>query len=290
MTLENIKQEVKLKFETDPYYGIAVFDSRSYRPILKSSDKEKIFSEYGSIDSFFDQVFNDDIQEIAVRTKRKCGMTRGHQNWKDGKEAIILVKNPSAEVQLNFDMPKHEYTPFQEVSVLASPNNVEPKLSIPILQYTELTHDSKEKKKLEIEVAELKEKNARYRKKLKRYEKQETGEDYELRKMETKANSLGTLLEKATPMLTPLAGALAGFLEKQGATLASPPKENLSQIKGVLIEAIESTNDATAEMLQVCYNGLSSELFADKLYSLYLEFNLIQPNNNDGTEINNDTN
>jgi flagellar motility protein MotE (MotC chaperone) len=273
MRLEQIKEMLYEKLENDPFFGIALFDPTTYKPILKSSSKEQIIQSYGSIDDFFNQIFSNPTQKVAIRIKRKNGISNNSQNWKDTSDDLIIY-NPT-EVQLKNDV----VDPASVISNIAPLNgHMQNALMIPYDRYTDLHHDQREKQRLEKDLEELKERHKRAKKKLKRLEKDQTSEDKNITKMNSHYDGAAKVLEKAAPLLGPLIEKLTAGASGE-ASLAAPNYSGLSQDKVDLMESIANSDQMTTKILFTTLNGMSNENFVSDLYELFQKHNLINAPN-----------
>ena len=256
------------KLERDPYFAIAVFDlTNGSDRILKPTVAAGLKNVYGSVENYFDQIFNDSIKEIGIKVMRQNG-----NSWKDGKEPYVKVENP-AQVQPSLFtdpvQPKNIIPDHMGLNGLAGAM-----LNIPTTHYTELHHDAKEKIRLQKELDELKIKYQSAKKKNKEFEKREQEEEKAIKKLDVKNKGYADLIEKSTPLLAPILTKLAGMLDGQAIPtgLATPEVQadysNLSPNKQSIIEGIIASDELTAEIIGRVYDGLGVDLFANELSEL----------------------
>lgn len=254
------------KLQTDPYFGIEVFDLTSgVGVILKKSSKEDIEVRYGSVEDFFDNIFIGATTEVGIRTLRKNG-TSNHgriQHWKNGSEPFL--KFQSEQEQVTEPQPS-EY----QGTMLNAPG-----LNVPFDKYSDLKYDSREKERLENQVKELLAKNKSLKRKNKAYQKRELSEEKAIRKMEVKNEGYNKMLQNGAPLLQPLIEKFSSIIQTPDpSVLASPVRDNLSPNKRSLIDAIEKCDEMTATIIGTAYDGLTIDEFANELNELFLKHNL----------------
>lgn len=266
--------------KTDPLYGIQVFDlSNGVNAITKKLDKVALEQTYGTVENFFENVFENDVTEILVKIWRKNGTSNNGktQNWQE-KGFLRIKANPDL-TPVNSNLPVVDQPSFfqQQQPYLNAPIMSDGgKLAIPIAEYNNLTIDQREKQRLEKDYFELKEKYSRLRKKYKKLERDELLEIRDIEKAKVRNEGLQNGLKEAAPLLGPLMAKLLnnGNVSPAGSALAEP-RLHLSDVKNSLITQIEILPDENASMLMYVLQGSNNDQFVKELAELMLKHELI---------------
>ena len=255
------------QLDTDQYFGITVIDLTHGKPIINSKSKEDIVKKYGSIENFFNGLFDGKTTKIGIRTRRKNGINHGKQNWKDGKEPMLEfsatpVQQPLASPEVIQAVPMTpSFTNHNSFGL--SPSEI---INLHVAQ--------NDKTRLETENKYLKEKVEKLEKDNFDYRERELEGKYSSNKSDKTHELIQAVIANAHNLKQVFAPASAVAAATTTAEVAGLGNPNNSQFKNELLQAIQMSDETTAEFVGSVFMGLNNQDFYTELSELLKKYNL----------------
>ena len=258
------------QLDTDPFFGITVIDLTNGRTIIASKSKEDIIQKYGSIENFFNGLFNETTNRIGIRTRRKNGKLNGKQNWKNGKEPQMLEFSATP---ITVEKPLSSPEIIQAVPVTPSFQNHN-SFGLSPSEIINLHVAQNEKTRLETENKYLKEKVEKLEKDNFDYRERELEGKYSSNKSDKTHELIQAVIANAHNLKQVFSPATAVATATTTAEVAGLGNPNNSQFKNELLQAIQVSDETTAEFVGSVFMGLNNQDFYTELSELLKKYNL----------------
>jgi len=247
--------EIINRLDTDPVFGISVYNlTKGVRAIELNKNKDEIISKYGSLENFFNGLFQNGVTKICIQPKRRNG-----QNGR----AVSWINHPKFESQ-EFNLKSDEQPipqPLQQPFTASAPvQYTQSSLGVPglgIPEYVSLKVSEAEKNRLANENQILKIENESLKKENLQYKKNELENEYKTGKSDKTHELILGLVQNADK--------LKGIFSGGGGAVAPVPElglgnpGNLTPQQQALINVIAQADDFTINLVTHLYNAVATE-------------------------------
>ncbi len=259
------------KLNQNKFFAVTVINLDTHKNIVCNNTAEKLNNTYGSVNNFFDTIFDNGVNKIGVRTRKKNG-----SNWKDGPE-------PYLEYTRNGEIQQPNNVATQQAQTIApivypQPTSLNGAISLGLPELLNYNTALNEKVRLEERNKYLEIRNTELEKANSEHRENEMKARYSHEERQLKAESNNKMLETATPLLAPLIEKLMGAMSPSAAPVAAVVQglgnPNNSEVKNQFLNMVEQMPDVNINILGCVHNGFKNQDFSNELIELMQKYNL----------------
>jgi hypothetical protein len=244
----------------DQFFAVRITDLDKGLPVCSNKMGAEMVAEKGNIENFFNSIYQKGVRNVVIQPRRKNG-----SSWKDDGSSLQYSFEPQQE-KVHHDEPIAPTQQANHAQEFTFPGLMGGNIGLNAAQANYRVMDYE---RITRENAELKDKNKRLSKKVKRLEHEALQNEYS----ENKAKGNKDLINNLSSQLPGIMGAFAAMKGGGSAQSFDPglssPFANLSENKQQLIDAItQAPENAATYLYEILMGMMHNQEFGDEIFEL----------------------